>query len=201
MESPKQKYGFGIGYAKKTLDLAIWTNKVDEFVNQIEYFIESIKAELSDQQENVISMHISDLLWVRHKGQQPNRYKSCGEPQKKKHLSWICHGYVTCILIRFIAFVASMSQLMNNYVKGNGGRITRFGERYYKEFLSIFWKKPVSDYVKIYEKNVAARKANNDAAETLVLLSEMRERANVILRDVDKENKEDKEDYGIEQEM
>ncbi|UZO22785.1 uncharacterized protein OCT59_015135 [Rhizophagus irregularis] len=51
---PKQKYGFGMGYAKKALDLAIWADKVDEFVNQIEYFIESVK------------------------------YKSCGEPQKKK---------------------------------------------------------------------------------------------------------------------
>ncbi|CAG8465185.1 14299_t:CDS:2, partial [Rhizophagus irregularis] len=58
---PKQKYGFGMGYAKKALDLAIWADKVDEFVNQIEYFIE-----------------------IRHKGRQPNRYKSCGEPQKKK---------------------------------------------------------------------------------------------------------------------
>ncbi|PKC53781.1 hypothetical protein RhiirA1_478578 [Rhizophagus irregularis] len=81
---PKQKYGFGMGYAKKALDLAIWTDKVDEFVNQIEYFIESVKSELSDQQENGISMHISDPLRVRHKGRQPNRYKSCGKPQKKK---------------------------------------------------------------------------------------------------------------------
>jgi len=46
--------------AKKALDLAIQTDKVDEFVNQIEYFIESVKAELSDQQENRISMHISE---------------------------------------------------------------------------------------------------------------------------------------------
>ncbi|EXX56201.1 hypothetical protein RirG_218340 [Rhizophagus irregularis DAOM 197198w] len=29
-------------------------------------------------------MHIGNLLRVRHKGRQPNRYKSCGEPQKKK---------------------------------------------------------------------------------------------------------------------
>ncbi|RIA88077.1 hypothetical protein C1645_739671 [Glomus cerebriforme] len=83
-QGPKQKYGFGMGYTKKALDLTIRANKFDEFVNQIEYFIESIKAELSDQQENVISMHIGDPLWVRHKGQQSNRYKSCGEPQKKK---------------------------------------------------------------------------------------------------------------------
>jgi hypothetical protein len=29
-------------------------------------------------------MHIGDPLHVRHKGRQPNRYKSCCEPQKKK---------------------------------------------------------------------------------------------------------------------
>lgn len=83
-QGPKQKYGFGMGYAKKALDLAIQADKVDEFVNQVEYFIESVKAELSNQQENGIFMHISDPLRVRHKGRQPNRYKSCGEPQKKK---------------------------------------------------------------------------------------------------------------------
>lgn len=83
-QGPKQKYGFGMGYAKKALDLAIQADKVDEFVNQVEYFIESVKAELSNQQENGIFMHIGDPLRVRHKGRQPNRYKSCGEPQKKK---------------------------------------------------------------------------------------------------------------------
>src|SRR6266498_555794 len=75
-QGPKQKYGFGMGYAKKALDLAIRVDKVDEFVNQLEYFIESVKAKLFDQQENNISMHIGDLLRVRYKGQQPNRYKS-----------------------------------------------------------------------------------------------------------------------------
>ena len=83
-QGPKQKYGFGMGYAKKALDLAIRVDKVDEFVDQIEYFIKSVKAELSGQQENGISMQIGDPLRVRHKGRQPNRYKSCGEPQKKK---------------------------------------------------------------------------------------------------------------------
>ncbi|PKC52886.1 hypothetical protein RhiirA1_480458, partial [Rhizophagus irregularis] len=43
-----------------------------------------VKSELSDQQENGISMHIGNPLRMRHKGRQPNRYKSCGEPQKKK---------------------------------------------------------------------------------------------------------------------
>ncbi|RGB30767.1 hypothetical protein C1646_817713 [Rhizophagus diaphanus] len=58
----KQKYGFGMGYAKKALDLAIRADKVDEFVNQIKYFIENVKSKLFDQQKNIISMHISDLL-------------------------------------------------------------------------------------------------------------------------------------------
>ena len=37
-----------MGYVKKTLDLAIQTDKVNEFVNQIEHFIENTKEELSD---------------------------------------------------------------------------------------------------------------------------------------------------------
>ncbi|POG74748.1 hypothetical protein GLOIN_2v1825201 [Rhizophagus irregularis DAOM 181602=DAOM 197198] len=81
---PKQKYGFGMGYAKKALDLAIRTDKVDEFVNQVKCFIENTKVELSEHQENIVSMHIGDPLRVQHKGRQPNRYRSCGEPQKKK---------------------------------------------------------------------------------------------------------------------
>ena len=36
-----------MGYAKKVLDLVIQVDKVDEFVDQIEYFIKSVKAELS----------------------------------------------------------------------------------------------------------------------------------------------------------
>ncbi|RIA88073.1 hypothetical protein C1645_826906 [Glomus cerebriforme] len=59
----------------------------------------------------------------------------------------------------------------------------------------------VSDYVKIHEENMVARKVSNDAAETLVLLSEMGERANVTLRDVEEKNEEDEEDYGMEQGM
>jgi len=84
LQGPKQKYGFGMGYAKKALDLAIRTDKVDEFVDQVKCFIENTKAELSEQQENIDFMHIGDPLQVRHKGRQPNRYRSCGEPQKKK---------------------------------------------------------------------------------------------------------------------
>ncbi|CAB4438645.1 unnamed protein product [Rhizophagus irregularis] len=84
LQGPKQKYGFGMGYAKKALDLAIQTDKVNEFVDQVKCFIENTKAELSEQQENLTSMHIGDLLQVQHKGRQPNRYKSCGELQRKK---------------------------------------------------------------------------------------------------------------------
>ena len=40
--------------------------------------------ELSDQQENSISMYISNSLRGKHKSRQPNRYKSCSKPQKKK---------------------------------------------------------------------------------------------------------------------
>ncbi|PKB93529.1 hypothetical protein RhiirA5_441038, partial [Rhizophagus irregularis] len=58
LQDPKQKYGFGMGYAKKALDLAVQTDKVDEFVDQVKYFIENTKAELSEQQENLTSMHI-----------------------------------------------------------------------------------------------------------------------------------------------
>ncbi|GBC40947.2 protein FAR1-RELATED SEQUENCE 5-like [Rhizophagus irregularis DAOM 181602=DAOM 197198] len=62
LQDPKQKYGFGMGYAKKALDLAVQTDKVDEFVDQVKYFIENTKAELSEQQENLTSMHIGDPL-------------------------------------------------------------------------------------------------------------------------------------------
>ena len=88
LQGPKQKYGFGMGYVKKAFDLAIRTNKVDEFVNQVKVFIENTKAELSELQENVV-MHIGDLLKVAHKGRQPNRYKSCGEPAQKKKAKYI----------------------------------------------------------------------------------------------------------------
>ncbi|CAB4437937.1 unnamed protein product [Rhizophagus irregularis] len=84
---PKQKYGFGMGYAKKALDLAIRADKVDEFVNQIEYFIESVKSELSDQQEN---MHIGDPLRVRHKDRKEDVVAS-QEGKKKKRRCKNCN--------------------------------------------------------------------------------------------------------------
>ncbi|CAG8787186.1 19004_t:CDS:2, partial [Cetraspora pellucida] len=58
---PKQRYGFGMGYVKKALDLAIRANKVDDFVN----------------------VSIRDLLRVQHKGRQPKRYKSGSKLLKK----------------------------------------------------------------------------------------------------------------------
>ncbi|RIA88148.1 hypothetical protein C1645_826802 [Glomus cerebriforme] len=172
---PKQKYGFSMGYAKKALDLAIRADK-----------------------ENVISMYISDPLWVRHKGQQPNRYKSCDEPQKKKvrHVQDITNITNKDYEEEVVANQEGKKEKnisMDNYVKGKGRRITRLDESVtsYTIFL-------VSDYVKIHEENVVARKASNDVAETLVLLSEMEERANVTLRGVDEKNEEDEEDYRME---
>ncbi|RIA97257.1 hypothetical protein C1645_814338 [Glomus cerebriforme] len=89
----------------------------------------------------------------------------------------------------------------------------RLGERYYKKFLSIFWKKLVFDYNRIYEKNVMIRMVSNNAVEMLILLSEMEEGVNVTLRKIeflllskigegiDEENEEDKKDYEMEQMM
>ncbi|CAG8833448.1 40629_t:CDS:2 [Gigaspora margarita] len=45
-QTPKQKYGLGMGYTKKALNYAIWANKVSEFVNYLETFIEEAKVEL-----------------------------------------------------------------------------------------------------------------------------------------------------------
>ncbi|CAG8816129.1 6689_t:CDS:1, partial [Gigaspora rosea] len=72
-------------YAKKALDLAIRANKVDEFVNEIEHFIEKTKKSISDREENVNSSYVDveDPLRVRHKGRQSKRYKSSGELPKK----------------------------------------------------------------------------------------------------------------------
>ena len=48
LQGLKQKYRFDMDYAKKALDLAIRTDKIDEFVNQMKRFIESTKEELSN---------------------------------------------------------------------------------------------------------------------------------------------------------
>ncbi|PKC03822.1 hypothetical protein RhiirA5_379865, partial [Rhizophagus irregularis] len=79
MQGPKQKYGFGMGYAKKALDYAVRADKVEEFVTQLKVFIEETKEDLSDQQDSVENMVIGDPLRTQHKGRQPNRYKSGGE--------------------------------------------------------------------------------------------------------------------------
>ncbi|CAG8794250.1 4316_t:CDS:2, partial [Cetraspora pellucida] len=86
--SPKQRYGFGIGYVKKILDLAIRANKVDDFVNKIECFIEKTKRDMFDQNKNVNltnveDVSVRDLLRVQHKGRQPKRYKSGDKLLKK----------------------------------------------------------------------------------------------------------------------
>ncbi|PKY26022.1 hypothetical protein RhiirB3_512538 [Rhizophagus irregularis] len=83
MQGPKQKYGFGMGYAKKALDYAVRADKVEEFVTQLKVFIEETKEDLSDQQDSVENMVIGDPLRTQHKGRQPNRYKSGGEVTKK----------------------------------------------------------------------------------------------------------------------
>ncbi|GET50778.1 hypothetical protein GLOIN_2v1487031 [Rhizophagus irregularis DAOM 181602=DAOM 197198] len=56
LQGPKQKYGFGMGYAKKALDYAV---------------------------HSVENMVIGDPLRIQHKGRQPNHYKSGGEVTKK----------------------------------------------------------------------------------------------------------------------
>ncbi|CAG8642797.1 23463_t:CDS:1, partial [Gigaspora rosea] len=80
-----------MGYAKKALDYAIRADKVDEFVNYLERFIETIKSDLNKQQENICNVEnliIKDPIHVQYKGRQPNHYKSGGEvPLKKK--AWV----------------------------------------------------------------------------------------------------------------
>ncbi|CAG8577223.1 10757_t:CDS:2, partial [Racocetra fulgida] len=78
-----EKYGFGMGHAKKALDYAIRANKVDKFVEYLKKFIEETKGELDI--ENIANLIVGDPIRVQHKGCQPNRYKSEGEiPYKRK---------------------------------------------------------------------------------------------------------------------
>ncbi|CAG8838626.1 44889_t:CDS:2, partial [Gigaspora margarita] len=58
------------------LDLAIRTDKVEEFVSRLKNFIEKAKNDLFSTQNNAESILIGDPLHVPHKGRQPNRYKS-----------------------------------------------------------------------------------------------------------------------------
>ncbi|CAG8558180.1 13470_t:CDS:1 [Gigaspora rosea] len=72
-----------MGYAKKALDLAIRINKVEEFISHLKNFIEETKDDLFSTQNNAEHILVKDPLHVLHKGRQPNRYKSGGEPSKK----------------------------------------------------------------------------------------------------------------------
>ncbi|CAG8800282.1 27529_t:CDS:2, partial [Gigaspora margarita] len=83
LQGPKQKYRFGMGYAKKALDLAIRADKVEEFVSNLKNFIEVTKSDLFSTQSNASFISVKDPLHVLHKGRQPNRYKSGGEPSRK----------------------------------------------------------------------------------------------------------------------
>ncbi|CAG8699479.1 10223_t:CDS:2, partial [Cetraspora pellucida] len=88
-QGPKQKYGFGMGYAKKALDYAIRANKVCELVSYLERFIEDTKGELDKQQDDIGSIEnlvVSDPICAQHKGRQPNRYKLEGEVLYKKNI-------------------------------------------------------------------------------------------------------------------
>ncbi|CAG8792928.1 15940_t:CDS:2, partial [Cetraspora pellucida] len=88
-QNPKQKYSFRIGYAKKALNYAVQINKVDKFINYLEKFIKIMKSDLERQQENINDdeyLDIDDPIYVRHKGCQPNHYKSEGEGSSKKKI-------------------------------------------------------------------------------------------------------------------
>ncbi|CAG8749650.1 12993_t:CDS:2, partial [Racocetra fulgida] len=65
LHGPKQKYGFGMGYAKKALDLAICANK-----NSL---LKKTKRDMSVQDENVnltnVDVSVGDPLRVQHKGE------------------------------------------------------------------------------------------------------------------------------------
>ncbi|CAG8761453.1 16333_t:CDS:2 [Cetraspora pellucida] len=67
-QGSKQKFELGMGYAKKALDLAIWANKIKEFIDQIEKFIDEIKDKLFNKQHDTDHLFIGDSLYVSHKG-------------------------------------------------------------------------------------------------------------------------------------
>ncbi|CAG8847209.1 4825_t:CDS:2 [Gigaspora margarita] len=52
LQEPKQKYRLRIGYTKKALDLAIWANRVEEFVSHLKNFIEVTKTNLFSTQDS-----------------------------------------------------------------------------------------------------------------------------------------------------
>ncbi|CAG8819349.1 6141_t:CDS:2, partial [Cetraspora pellucida] len=60
-QNPKQKYSFGIDYVKKVLDYAVQVDKVDEFINYLEKFIEIMKDNLERQQKNIDDNEYLDI--------------------------------------------------------------------------------------------------------------------------------------------
>ncbi|CAB4468548.1 unnamed protein product [Rhizophagus irregularis] len=56
-----------LDYAKKTLDYTIQADKLNELISQPESFIEEMKEELSNNQENIDSI-VKDPIQVKHKG-------------------------------------------------------------------------------------------------------------------------------------
>ncbi|CAG8609669.1 5483_t:CDS:2, partial [Racocetra fulgida] len=86
-QSLKQKYGFGIGYTKKALDYAVWTDNVDELVSYLEKFIEKAKLELNKQEknDNVENIIINNSIYTKYKEHLPKYYKLGEEdlPRKK----------------------------------------------------------------------------------------------------------------------
>ena len=46
LQGPKQKFGFGMSYAKKAFDYAIQADKVNELVSHLQSFIQKTKEEL-----------------------------------------------------------------------------------------------------------------------------------------------------------
>ncbi|CAG8530594.1 9814_t:CDS:2, partial [Gigaspora rosea] len=60
-QNPRQKYGFGLGYAKKALDYAIRANIVDDFINYLERFIEKTNIELDKPKENNNINYLEDI--------------------------------------------------------------------------------------------------------------------------------------------
>src|SRR5438045_1173860 len=79
LQNPKQKFGFGMGYAKKALNYAIQADKMDEFVNQMKYFIEKTKKDLFTQQydiDSIENMIVNNMYNVQHKSSIFNFYIS-----------------------------------------------------------------------------------------------------------------------------
>ena len=60
-----------------SISLPIW------YSSQLKNFIEVTKNDLFNTQNNASFISVKDPLHVPHKGRQPNRYKSGGEPSRK----------------------------------------------------------------------------------------------------------------------